>query len=377
MIYSWRNIGGSFLVLLVLSIPFWLSDIDLQLQAYLYLPGNGGWYLHERGFWPLLYQYGVLPGLLMALLSLLAVAASYWRAEWVMWRKPALLLLFSLMLGPGLVINLILKDHFGRPRPREVIEFQGNESYQPLLIPGKGDGKSFPCGHGSIGFYLALPFLFLRKRHLGWALAWLGVGILSGSVLTAARMMAGGHFLSDGLWAAGLVWICGLLVARWIKLDEPVVQSFSKNKARQMSILMGVLLPIVSVGLLLATPYISSKSFVLSPEKIDQLPRERIRILLKEADVKVRSGDSLSVIYQANCFGFPTSKIRPKWNEESLTYELRSTGWFTEVNIQAEIVLPVSRECQLQLNEGYITAESLNPNHHLIMGNDVRLTNGN
>ena len=57
-------------------------------------------------------------------------------------------LLYSLVsiIGAGLFINAFLKEHTGRPRPREIKEFNGNWNYLPAFhfgIPGKG--RSFPC----------------------------------------------------------------------------------------------------------------------------------------------------------------------------------------------------------------------------------------
>jgi lipid A 4'-phosphatase len=51
------------------------------------------------------------------------------------WRLPnvppraAVFLTISLLLGPGLLVNVILKDDWGRPRPGSVIELGGSHAY--------------------------------------------------------------------------------------------------------------------------------------------------------------------------------------------------------------------------------------------------------
>ena len=41
--------------------------------------------------------------------------------------RPVLCLTLSLIVGPGILVNLILKDHWGRPRPVHVTMFGGTQ----------------------------------------------------------------------------------------------------------------------------------------------------------------------------------------------------------------------------------------------------------
>ena len=45
--------------------------------------------------------------------------------------RAALFLAVTLALGPGVVTNLIFKDHWGRPRPIDVTEFGGSDRFMP------------------------------------------------------------------------------------------------------------------------------------------------------------------------------------------------------------------------------------------------------
>ena len=48
--------------------------------------------------------------------------------------KVAALLLVVLAVGPGLIVNGILKEHWGRARPRDVVEFGGDHRFTPAIV---------------------------------------------------------------------------------------------------------------------------------------------------------------------------------------------------------------------------------------------------
>lgn len=337
--------------LLILSLPFWFSDLDLRVQALFYVaPGTWPWVEHP--FWDFIYRYGIFLGYVVALISLFLIAASYWFPKYITWRKPALLMVFTLALGPGLLINLVFKEHWGRPRPREVVTFQGSEEFVHLWVMGShSNGKSFPCGHCSMGFYLAVPFLFLRKRRRKWAYAFLAFGIGYGLLIGMARMMAGAHFLSDVLWAGGLVWLSALIGYYAFKVYEETpkpsnTSPLSRKKAQRMTFLIGSLLPILTVMLLLATPYISSKEFRQSPQELAQAGIKVSKTSFEEGIVSLNMDSAFQVKYQVNAFGFPNSKVRIRQEQigDTSLFTLYKTGWFTEINPVIDVQWPVGED---------------------------------
>ncbi|HRO49112.1 MAG TPA: phosphatase PAP2 family protein [Hyphomicrobium sp.] len=105
-----------------------------------------------------------------------------------------------LVMGPGVVANLILKDNVGRPRPRDVIEFGGNKEFSPALVPSQECAKncSFVSGEASsmfaLFFGLALAVPRYRRQLF---VAGVTIGLLAGGV----RIIQGAHFFSDVLFA--------------------------------------------------------------------------------------------------------------------------------------------------------------------------------
>src|SRR6185369_4203205 len=104
------------------------TGLDLALERRFFLAGNG-WGLGEVNPWRALYRYGVFPVYFLAAAALaLLVAGLFWERA-VPCRKAALFCLLLLALGPGLLVNVCFKDHWGRPRPRQMQLFGGDRSF--------------------------------------------------------------------------------------------------------------------------------------------------------------------------------------------------------------------------------------------------------
>ena len=120
--------------------------------------------------------------------------------------------LVCLLVGPGLLANVVLKDHWGRARPSQVTEFGGTRTFTPALSLSDQCPRncSFVSGEASLGFWwLAFGFLAApgRRRRLVVA-AGLGMGTFMGVL----RVAGGGHFLSDAIFAGLLtITVCAIL----------------------------------------------------------------------------------------------------------------------------------------------------------------------
>lgn len=107
----------------------------------------------------------------------------------------------SMALGPGLLVNVILKDNWHRPRPVHVKEFGGAMEFRPV---GYRDGAcekncSFVSGETSSAFWLAGPASIAPPQ---WRVAAVAAAMGVGAATGVLRMAFGGHFLSDVVFAA-------------------------------------------------------------------------------------------------------------------------------------------------------------------------------
>lgn len=194
-----------FLLLFLLYLPF-SSRIDLLV--------SGAFYRHERfstdSIWQGIYTFGIYPGWILFFVGVALLVFKRTRITPNI-RATALLIILTFVVGPALLIHGILKEQWGRPRPRQIVEFGGTEQYRPFYVPElsvlRPRGKSFPSGHAAMGFcfFALIPVGRLLKRpwlsKLGLFLA-----LILGGALGLARIAQGGHFFSDIVGSAVLMW---------------------------------------------------------------------------------------------------------------------------------------------------------------------------
>ncbi len=189
----------------------WLTDIDLSVESRFWDPVNG-WAHKDQQPWDALYHYGVAPAWILAVPALFAAIASIWIRRLRPWSRVCAFLAIVMIVGPGLVVNDVFKKNWGRPRPLDVYQFDGDREFVPVLVKSpSGNGNSFASGHAATAFFLFTPYFFLRGRRKGWAVFFLALGLSYGMLMGIARMIQGAHFLSDVVWAAGLVYITALV----------------------------------------------------------------------------------------------------------------------------------------------------------------------
>jgi membrane-associated PAP2 superfamily phosphatase len=134
--------------------------------------------------------------------------ASFFHVRWQKFRLPTIFFVLILILGPGLLINVILKEHTGRPRPKHTQPLGGQHEYRsPFQLTGPKAGYSFPCGDSSVGYSLAGFYFLLYRRRFRLALLCLLAAITLGTVIGISRMLLGAHFASDVAWSAIFVFL--------------------------------------------------------------------------------------------------------------------------------------------------------------------------
>ena len=129
--------------------------------------------------------------------------------------KSALFFLLCWLIGPGLIVNVVFKDHYGRPRPNQISNFGGKYDYVRAFELSKSCHKncSFVSGHASVGFvFLGLSFIYRKQRY------WITLGsLLAGGGIGYVRVAQGGHFLSDVVFSFIFTYL-GICLSHWLML---------------------------------------------------------------------------------------------------------------------------------------------------------------
>lgn len=194
----------------------WSAEIDLKASQAFYQDGSFSLY----PLWGWLYVYGLWPAWIVTASALIALFLSF-KKSYRSLRLASIYLLLTFSIGSGLIIHAALKEHWGRPRPKQVIEFGGKQPFRPYYEPNTGKqpepSKSFTSGHASLGYFF-FSFAFLGALYRSRLLFWLGLGagLSLGALLSLTRVAQGGHFLSDTLASALIMWLTAWFFAYWL-----------------------------------------------------------------------------------------------------------------------------------------------------------------
>ncbi len=340
--------------------------------------------------WSLLYRAVSWP-IIAVVVGALAVLSGSLRSERLARRRrSAMAILLAVALGPGVLVNMILKDHWGRPRPVQIEEFGGRQIYRDAWIRGQpGRGKSFPCGHSSAGYFFTIFFLLARRRHPARARAWLVFAVVYGTLLGWGRMIAGAHFFSDVVWSGIAAHAVNVLVYYFL-LNLP---------GHEDAMAAGVELPAVSwrvysvygalagaalAGALLATPHHRQFDDEILPPDENPPFELLLRIEGDEARLIFSGEEGRTPRAPPARRGVPASRAPQEKNKTPVrlvaTYEgfgafnagliadravskaadgapvihyrLGPRGWWTEFDMSAEIMVPPSGWASLELEIG-------------------------
>ena len=115
-------------------------------------------------------------------------------------------------IGPGLIVNLGFKDHWGRPRPYQTQDFNGPTHSNPGTTTDGACKRncSFVSGEASTGFWMVAPASVLPPPWRGPAIV---AALAFGFGASLLRLAFGGHYLSDVL-LGGLITLIVIEVVR-------------------------------------------------------------------------------------------------------------------------------------------------------------------
>jgi len=136
------------------------------------------------------------------------------------------LVIWTLLLATIVLVNMILKELWGRPRPYQVEELGGD---QPFVLPGTisnfcENNCSFVSGEASSAAWL-ITFLVFIPRRWQWP-----AGILIGLYVvffSGLRVAFGRHFLSDVVISV-LLTLCVIAALRYLFSLSFFVRVFDK-----------------------------------------------------------------------------------------------------------------------------------------------------
>ena len=149
----------------------------------------------------------------------LAAYGALWLAKrlgaqlaWAPSGRAMIFLMATMVIGPGLIVNLGFKDHWHRPRPVHTEDFDGPSPFKPWY---DADGAcktncSFVSGEASTAFWMVAPASLLPPP---WRAPAIIAAFAFGFGASLLRLAFGGHYLSDVL-LGGLVTLIVIEIIR-------------------------------------------------------------------------------------------------------------------------------------------------------------------
>ena len=218
---SWVGLVVALALAAAVGLVFGIwPQIDLELAGLFFDAARGGFW---RSYDPLYLLARDAGSWLIALVAAPAGVALF--IKLIRPQRPLMvpgraivLVLATLAVVPGLLANVLLKEHWGRPRPIDVAEFGGDEHFRPWWDP-RGDcarNCSFIAGEPSGAFWTIAPAALAPPP---WRAAAYGAALAFAAAVGFQRMAAGAHFFSDvafaGVIAFLVIWIAHGCLYRW------------------------------------------------------------------------------------------------------------------------------------------------------------------
>ncbi|CUU43728.1 Argininosuccinate synthase [Blastochloris viridis] len=194
-------------------------ELDFAISAAMYDPVSGRFpaaddpalkvvrealrFLPHLMFWP----------------ALLLLALALVRPTLRLPRRALIFVVATFALGPGLIVNGVVKNAWDRPRPRDVAAFGGTQPFQPWWQPGKGwfDNRSFVSGEASSSAWTLAPAALAPPP---WRAIAIAAAATYAAATSALRVVFGAHFLSDVVLGALVSLVLVRLGYRWYRRDD-------------------------------------------------------------------------------------------------------------------------------------------------------------
>ncbi|MDR2687924.1 MAG: phosphatase PAP2 family protein [Oscillospiraceae bacterium] len=142
-------------------------------------------------------------------------------------RKLGLIMAFALILEL-LLVNIIMKPAFARPRPYDLEIDWWRQAYLAVFPEGLPladhlpTDMSFPSGHAAVSFAGALAWCFGSRRAWVGRARWVSyIGIVTAALIAFSRLYLGVHYATDVLAGVLAGALCALLAALIFRVLQP------------------------------------------------------------------------------------------------------------------------------------------------------------
>lgn len=227
-----RRLWPAWLLLLACVLLFLVwPELDLIVTRYFFDPLNQEFPANALPWVKWVYDDTPVINQWLGLLMLSALLLQWIRPGWpgLRARRSMCAWLLVVCIGLGFTVDWVLKDHFGRPHPYQTHVFTGDQDFVPAFHyrPLCEVNCSFVSGHAAGGFvWMAWGMWGWRRRRQAWLLA----GVAAGGFFGAARIMQGGHFLSDVVFSGWVIWLSMQAIRTvWLRLRRRRLQQFTKS----------------------------------------------------------------------------------------------------------------------------------------------------
>ena len=209
---------------LIAGVVFGLyPELDLHIAQYFYAFEDASHNMFAfRLYRPLMLarNVGLWIGTILVLpaVAALVIKLILPRRKLLIPGRAMVFLIATMVLAPGLLANVLLKDHWGRPRPIDVAQFGGDQQHVAWWDPrGRCPGNcAFVSGDVAGAFWTVAPAALAPPQ---WRAVAYGAALALGVGMSAIRVMAGGHFPSDvifaGVFTFLIIWVAYALIYRW------------------------------------------------------------------------------------------------------------------------------------------------------------------
>lgn len=202
-------------------------SVDLWVSSLFWRP-KGGFWIDKIPLFELLRDILWQGMVVVFFASLIAIPVTIlWRPIFGITARVWSFVALMFLLGPGVLVNALLKENWGRARPYEVTQFGGPDRFTtPFQYSEEcSQNCSFVSGEGSGAATLAISVVALTWHMKNRVLArWIvGITCAIAAFGLAMRIIKGRHFLSDTVFAVLLMAALALLLGRlfWPEAKMP------------------------------------------------------------------------------------------------------------------------------------------------------------